>query len=311
VRTGAGAGASLAFFDGSTTRLDGGTELTLEELTAARGGWDKVIVLRQSRGRTRHDVEPLGGSGSRFEVGTPLATTLVRGTSFDVRILADGTTEVSVRRGSVCVLSDGKRVELEPGWATTIAQDGATTMPYEAPEMSMEVFTELALPSAGVEELEETEAASATATRTEAPVRLATDTATSTTLDQVSPSPSAPAGAPTDDGPPASPPPATATATATSRPPTVPPTATPGMVETPTPVNAEPTRPPTATPDEVVTPTPVDEEPTRPPTATPDSVATPTPVDEEPGADGEHTLEPTATPGSVATPTAVVEEPAG
>jgi len=133
IRTGSSSTAVLAFFDGSKTALEAGTELTILEMRSRRDGSAKVIVLYQQRGQTYHRVRPLPDPASRFEVETPAAVTVVHGTEFAVAVEADGTTEVKVREGRVKVIARGKAVEVPAKHATSVKPDLPPAAPFVAP----------------------------------------------------------------------------------------------------------------------------------------------------------------------------------
>jgi hypothetical protein len=271
VRTDAEGVALLTYFDGSTTALEGETEVALVELGSRRDGTARAIVLRQERGQTHHEVWPLRRAAARFEVRTPTAVTVVRGTAFDVVVESDGTTQVAVWRGLVEVQGLGEldaergAVQLQPGWFTSVGPDGPPARPIVvATPSSTERFPKL--PTARPTE---------TATPTAAPTLAPTDTATPTVTPRPTRTP-----APTrvssgsrgqDEEEP----------TATSVPPTatpVPPTATaprPPDPKTPTP------EPATNTP---VPPTPTAPSPPDPKTPT---VAVPSPPEPETPTPGE------------------------
>ncbi len=133
VRTDSEGVALLTFFDGSTTALEGGTQLTLVELSSRRDGTAKAIVLHQQRGQTQHAVEPLRSTDARFQVRTPAGVATVRGTRFEVVVDDDGRTTVVQISGLVTFTFDDIEVELEPGWARTISPDGSLSEPILVP----------------------------------------------------------------------------------------------------------------------------------------------------------------------------------
>jgi hypothetical protein len=291
IRTGADGAVLLTFFDGSMTAMNGDTEIAIERLRSPQEGVGRVIVLSQNRGRTQHRVETADAPEARFEVRSPLAVTVVRGTTFGVEVQDDGTTEVAVQEGVVEVRAQRETIQLQPGWATSVEPKRPPATPFEAPTpMMLDVF-----PTRPAAEAVETATASETAVPTEppsptwTPKPLSTDTplpAEEEPVEVASPkSKETPAPVkPTD-----TPVPPTAVVTATATP--VPVTATPIQQGPPTerPETKVPTRTPTPkptdTPDDVPS-TRRPETPTPVPTATPDEGEPPSDRPENPGGGG-------------------------
>jgi hypothetical protein len=91
IRTGTGGAAEITYFEGSSVRLEAGTEIVVERLRIEADG-GTVIGMMQTLGRTWHVVTKLISGSSRYEVRTPSSTASVRGTIFavDVHVDADG-----------------------------------------------------------------------------------------------------------------------------------------------------------------------------------------------------------------------------
>jgi hypothetical protein len=70
IRTGEGAAAEITYFEGSSVRLEAGTEIVVESLSTSRG---------DALGRAWNVIVRLVGGGSRYEVRTPSSTASVRG----------------------------------------------------------------------------------------------------------------------------------------------------------------------------------------------------------------------------------------
>jgi streptogramin lyase len=121
VRTDAGGRAEIDYFDGSLTRLDGGTTFDIERLVGPVS--HKQIGLRVHEGRTWNRVRKLTSTDSRYEVATPNAIAAVQGTTYmvdcsPVQVCAftvvEGHVRVSDARGQVVVLTPGERVTVGP-----------------------------------------------------------------------------------------------------------------------------------------------------------------------------------------------------
>lgn len=119
VKTDPGSRATVVFFEGSTIELEGETEITMTEISGAQNT-STTIKLKQEIGTTINRVKKLADTASGYEIETPAAVAGVRGTTFKVSVLADGTTIVSNIEGSVFVTAQGKTIILEENTETTV-----------------------------------------------------------------------------------------------------------------------------------------------------------------------------------------------
>jgi hypothetical protein len=126
VRTARGATARLIYFEGSATEIGADTNLVVQRLNRSPGG-SIVGNLFQSVGTTVSRVVRLADTSASFEIETPAATALVRGTTPRVEVGATGTTRVANEPdetgGRVDVEAKDPtrgRVTLQPGEETTI-----------------------------------------------------------------------------------------------------------------------------------------------------------------------------------------------
>jgi ferric-dicitrate binding protein FerR (iron transport regulator) len=128
IRTYAGSGATLVFFDGSQSSIGADTELALTHLD---GGWNKSlqVQLSQHAGVTNNTIIPLVGSASFFYVDTPHGQASVHGTIFGVDVKPDGNSVFSVQRGKVQVTSGSSQVFLTAGQATLVLSNGTAATP--------------------------------------------------------------------------------------------------------------------------------------------------------------------------------------
>ncbi len=303
IRTGPASTAEMAFFDGSVTAL--GAESTLAILQMeSRGDHGKVIVLQQELGRARHSVASLKTMASRFEVRTPAAVTVVRGTQFTVEVDQDGTTQVEVEEGLVEVTAQETTVQIQAGQTTTVRRDQVPAAPQTVTPFREEPSREEQTPSATPDQATEpspsttsaTESPSPDATelpseRTETPLPT-TIIRTPTTGETASPKPPEQTNTPQPPGLTRTPEPPGQTHTpeppGQTRSPQ-PPTATARPTDEPEPTStSRPTRPTTS-------PTP---SPPPQPTETPEPTATP-----NGGGGGDTPTPPTSTPTATSTPT--------
>jgi uncharacterized repeat protein (TIGR01451 family) len=115
IKAGDNSRATITFFEGSTIELEPGTEVNVAELSVAATG-STTIRLKQDLGKTVSRVEKLTDPASRYEVETPAAVALVRGTRMGVTVFADGFTWVDNWEGSVVAQIGGKEYPVSVGY---------------------------------------------------------------------------------------------------------------------------------------------------------------------------------------------------
>ncbi len=104
LQTTSAASATIEFADGSILTLNGGSELSLDHLSAygETGMVDSRLRLLKGRAETR--VTPANGPGSRFEIHTSSAISAVRGTEYRIAFIEGSqTSNVEVTGGAVDV----------------------------------------------------------------------------------------------------------------------------------------------------------------------------------------------------------------
>lgn len=124
VKTGNDSWALVTFEDGSTVELEPNTEISIKELT------DTSITVWQEVGRTWSGIKKLVGPLTDFELETPSAGAVVRGTLIDIDVDEWGNTIVSAFEGIVEVVAAGVSRTLEAGMQSTIVMGE----PPEEPE---------------------------------------------------------------------------------------------------------------------------------------------------------------------------------
>jgi hypothetical protein len=82
VKTSPDSTALLTFFDGSTLTLEPGTDIEIEQLELGDNQQTITIILKQWTGKTWSHVVKMADKGSHYEIRTPSAVALVRGTQF-------------------------------------------------------------------------------------------------------------------------------------------------------------------------------------------------------------------------------------
>ena len=114
-KTGADGRAILTFFEGSESVLDPGTEMTVQTLKIS-GDQPFDIKLRLWLGSTWHSVQKFYGSESRYEVDTPSATLVARGTKWWVSVDDQGDTRAKIIEG---------KVDIQGQWTEGVPPDKA------------------------------------------------------------------------------------------------------------------------------------------------------------------------------------------
>ncbi|HEX2030825.1 MAG TPA: PKD domain-containing protein, partial [Actinomycetota bacterium] len=163
VRTESDGRAEIAYFDGSTTRLDYDTTFTLRELASIPASpGSKIIRASQDGGRTFNRITELTGSDSSVELATPNAVASVVGTVyFTQRVIEDdGSISylIGVLEGAVRVTGEnGEVVVVRAGEFVVADSDGnlGPVLPITA-EMFDEwlcEFNEAGTDECGVEEV--------------------------------------------------------------------------------------------------------------------------------------------------------------
>jgi hypothetical protein len=103
VTTAAGARANINFIDGSHLLIGENAALTIDAFVFDPKTGKERAAYSVAAGALRFVSGKIKGDNLKIE--TPTAALVVRGTNFKLKVLADGTTVVSVNRGSVEVTS--------------------------------------------------------------------------------------------------------------------------------------------------------------------------------------------------------------
>lgn len=116
IKTGEGGKATVELFGQAETRMDASSELTITEAVASSepGTVPLQIRLTLGAGRVWSRVLKLLDLDSSFQVGASSVVATVRGTAFDVRLNADGTSEVWVSESAVSVNPAGAQQGDDP-----------------------------------------------------------------------------------------------------------------------------------------------------------------------------------------------------
>src|SRR5688500_15913388 len=117
----------ITYLQGASTEVSPGATIVLQEIAAAPGG-GVLLTIRQTAGQAIHRITGLL-TGSRFQVVTPNATAVVRGTLFRITILPGNLTLIEVFDGSVGVGNVG----VSTGQFAVVDANGNVTQTGQAP----------------------------------------------------------------------------------------------------------------------------------------------------------------------------------
>jgi hypothetical protein len=135
VKTAAQSQALLTFFEGSTIRLEANTDLEIEQVERIDEKCT-AIVLKQYLGQTWSIVAKLTDPRSRYEIHTPSALAMVRGTSFVTEVDNTGLTQVRVNEGVVAVKGQERQVSVQAGNEVQVMSGGAPSQPTPTKQQS-------------------------------------------------------------------------------------------------------------------------------------------------------------------------------
>jgi len=128
VKTDAKGRAAVTLPDGTLTRLASDTTLKFDSAHFTKSGSLHDVTLSQKIGRTFTNVQHLA-SGATFDVNGASATASVRGTKFEIYILADGTMTVKVFVGTVRLHNATASVQINAGQQATANPNGTISQP--------------------------------------------------------------------------------------------------------------------------------------------------------------------------------------
>ncbi|OGO23548.1 MAG: hypothetical protein A2144_11150 [Chloroflexi bacterium RBG_16_50_9] len=146
IKTEPGSHALITFFDGSTIKLQPGTEIEIQKLES-NSQETTTIVLKQWMGKTWSRVVKMADPGSRYEIETPSAYAIVRGTLFATEVDATGETTVATTEGLVSVIAQGEEVYLPPDQQTMVASGANPSAPFPSQRPSAEIVLNIGAPA--------------------------------------------------------------------------------------------------------------------------------------------------------------------
>ncbi|MCG7970849.1 MAG: FecR domain-containing protein [Candidatus Thiodiazotropha taylori] len=140
IKTAERSAASLRFADQSVLLVGESSEVVFDALSSYQGVGMLDTRIRLQRGRVENRIKPFSRPESRYEIHTPAAVTVVRGTDFRVSTdQADGVTRSEVTEGEVQVTAQGASVFVTQGEGTRVVSGEPPAEPRRllaAPDMA-------------------------------------------------------------------------------------------------------------------------------------------------------------------------------
>lgn len=128
VRTGTESHALLTFFEGSSIKLEPGTNIEIQQVKSVEGGGSEII-LKQWLGKTWSRVVKRIAPGSRYEIETPSVHALVRGTLFETVVDETAATVIKTTEGVVSVTALDEEVNVSAGQEVKVELGAAPPQP--------------------------------------------------------------------------------------------------------------------------------------------------------------------------------------
>ena len=130
---------SFEFADGTQLLVGPDSEVVFDALSTFQGQGMLDTRIRLQRGRLENRVKPISSPDGRYEIHTPAAVTVVRGTQFRMAADEDGLSRSEVTEGLVNVSAEGETVPVEAGQGTRIRPGEPPAQPrplLPAPDLS-------------------------------------------------------------------------------------------------------------------------------------------------------------------------------
>ncbi len=121
--------ALITFFNGSMLMLEPQTDIEIERLVSD-DNQNTNIVIKQWLGKTWNRVVKM--ADPHYEIQTPSAAAVVRGTIFMVDVDDTGDTTVTTSEGLVSVIGDDEAVFVPAGWQTKVKNGATPAHPFKA-----------------------------------------------------------------------------------------------------------------------------------------------------------------------------------
>ena len=124
--------ALVTFFDGSTLKLESETDVEIQRILSDDAK-NIDIIIKQWVGTTWSKVVKMADPDSHYEILTPTAAAIVRGTMFSVEVDDTGETIVATSEGLVSVIGEDEEVFVPAGWETKVKKGATPIHPFKTP----------------------------------------------------------------------------------------------------------------------------------------------------------------------------------
>jgi hypothetical protein len=148
VKTAPHSHALLTFFEGSTLKLEPNSDVEIQQIQYTDEQSTKV-VLKQWLGKTWSRVVKMADPGSHYQIETPSATAIVRGTLFATEVEENGFTKVSTIEGLVSVVAEDKEVQLPANKQVQVETGTAPSQSLILPSPKSEILITTNMPAVG------------------------------------------------------------------------------------------------------------------------------------------------------------------
>ncbi len=150
VRTAADSYAAINFAEGTTTKLEPGTDVIITRLENNRDEQLDTIALKQQSGKTWNQVAKKADDSYDFQIKTSSADIMVHGTSFATEVDDSGTTTVQTTEGNVSVSAQGEEVYVPAGQQTRVEAGLPPAAPEPMPPTRNELVLTINKPATGL-----------------------------------------------------------------------------------------------------------------------------------------------------------------
>jgi hypothetical protein len=138
IKTAAGAHGVIVFSNGTTTKLDPGTDVIVDKLDDGQDSQQYTVLLKQQSGKTWNQVKK-SLDQTVFQIRTTSAEVNVHGTLFSTEVDKSGKTVIKTTEGRVSVTGQGEEVEVNPGKMVQVLPGQEPSQPVDIPQPKYEL----------------------------------------------------------------------------------------------------------------------------------------------------------------------------
>ena len=138
VKTAAGSHGVITFSNGTTTKLEPGTDVIIDKIDEGQESQQYAVVLKQQSGKTWNQVKK-SLEKTAFQIRTVSAEVNVHGTLFSTEVDKSGKTIVKTTEGRVSVVAGGEEVKVDAGKMTQVLPNQKPSQPENIPQPKYEL----------------------------------------------------------------------------------------------------------------------------------------------------------------------------